>query len=48
MWGGDTPSPPGERSGKRAVPPPQNFFLIFELMQKGEFWCIQVYFFAVD
>ena len=36
---GVSPSPLGERSGKGAVPPPQNFFLNFG-SQNGELSCI--------
>ena len=30
VWGGVSPSPPGEGYGEGAVPPPQNFFLILD------------------
>ena len=30
VWEEVFPSPPGEGSGERAVPPPQNFFLILD------------------
>ena len=39
VWGGVFPSPPGERSGKGAMPPPHNFILNFK-SRNGVLWCI--------
>ena len=47
MWGGVSPSPQGEGSGERAVPPPHNFFLILALRMVG-FGAFWVVFFKVE